>query len=35
MSEGHPNTLAVGRILATEPVLVGVQTASSAHACSF
>ncbi|AZP72566.1 DUF1116 domain-containing protein [Pseudomonas poae] len=30
MSEAHANTLAVERILATEPVLVGAQTASSA-----
>jgi len=30
MSEVHPNTLALERILATEPVLVGAQTASSA-----
>ncbi|OYU07770.1 MAG: hypothetical protein CFE47_10545 [Pseudomonas sp. PGPPP1] len=30
MSETHANTLAVERILATEPVLVGAQTASSA-----
>ena len=30
MSEVHPNTLAVQRILSTEPVLVGAQTASSA-----
>lgn len=30
MSEGHPNTLAVERILATEPMLVGAQTASLA-----
>lgn len=30
MSDTHPNTLALARILATEPVLVGAQTASSA-----